>query len=169
MELRIDLIPRYRKQVIVRLMQLYLYDFTRYLDLDVDKDGSFPAYPGLDSYWSSGKSKYAFLITADGNPAGFALVDRLFRSTEGEYYMTEFFVMQKYRRSGVGTWAAHKLFDMFPGEWKVSQVRANLPARTFWHRVIGEYTGGEFQERFNPEQGNPSQYFSTLNVSRIKK
>ena len=167
MELRMELVPKERKQIISRLMQFYLYDFTRYLEIDVDQEGVYPAYPGLDAYWSSGDNKLAYLFKVDGHIAGFALVDRLLRSTEGQFYMCEFFVMQKYRRSGVGTWAAHKLFDMYPGDWKVSQVRANTPARNFWHKVIGEYTNGAFQERFNPQQGNPSQYFSTLNVNRI--
>lgn len=167
MELGMELVPKERKQIISRLMQFYLYDFTRYLEIDVDQEGVYPAYPGLDAYWSSGDNKLAYLFKVDGHIAGFALVDRLLRSTEGQFYMCEFFVMQKYRRSGVGTWAAHKLFDMYPGDWKVSQVRANTPARNFWHKVIGEYTNGAFQERFNPQQGNPSQYFSTLNVNRI--
>ncbi|AIQ30236.1 MULTISPECIES: GNAT family N-acetyltransferase [Paenibacillus] len=169
MELGIELVPKEQKQIISRLMQFYLYDFTRYLELQVDRDGLFPSYPGLEAYWNSGLNKFAYLFTVDGNIAGFALVDRLLRDPEGQFYMTEFFVMQKYRRSGVGTWAAHRLFDMFPGDWKVSQIRANTPARNFWHRVIGSYTGGEFQERFNSRQGNPSQYFSTLNTNRIKK
>ncbi|OBZ18094.1 GNAT family acetyltransferase [Bacillus sp. FJAT-27264] len=168
MELGIELVPKESKQLISNLMQFYLYDFTQYLELDVNRDGLFPTYPGLEAYWSSGNNKFAYQMTVDGATAGFALVDRLLRSTEGQFYMTEFFVMQKYRRTGVGTWAAHKLFDMFPGDWKVSQVRANIPARNFWHRVIGSYTNGAFQERFNPRQGNPSQYFSTLNINTIK-
>ncbi|MDT3424734.1 putative acetyltransferase [Paenibacillus forsythiae] len=169
LELGLELVPAERKQIISRLMQFYLYDFTRYLDLDVDRDGAYPAYPGLEAYWNSGHNKYAYLITCDNHPAGFALVDRLLRSSEGQFYMTEFFVMPKYRRSGVGTWAAHLLFDMFPGDWKVSQIRANSPARSFWHRVIGEYTNGAFEEKFNSRQGNPSQYFSTLNAGKVKK
>ncbi|MEK4475042.1 GNAT family N-acetyltransferase [Paenibacillus sp. FSL R7-0048] len=169
MKLEIELVPKERKHTISRLMQFYLYDFTRYLEFDVNQDGVFPAYPGLEAYWSSGNNKFAYLFKVDGHIAGFALVDRLLRNPEGQFYMTEFFVMQKYRRSGVGTWAAHKLFDMYPGEWKVSQVRANTPARDFWHKVIGDYTHGEFQERFNPQQGNPSQYFNTLTINRIKK
>lgn len=161
MNLGLTLVPEERKTVIRNLMQLYFYDFTRYLELEVDRDGSFPEYPDLDLYWSSGNSRYAYLITCDGKPAGFALVDRL-RSPEAQFYMTEFFVMQKYRRYGVGTWAAHRLFDMFPGSWKVSQIKANEPARRFWHRVIGDYTDGHFSEKFNARQGNPSQYFSTI-------
>lgn len=167
MELRMELVPKERKQTISKLMQYYLYDFTRYLELDVDQDGVYPAYPGLESFWSSGNNKFAYLFKVDGNIAGFALVERLLYDPEGQFYMTEFFVMQKYRRSGVGTLAAHKLFDMYPGDWKVSQVRANTPARNFWHRVIGEYTNGEFKERFNPPQGNPSQYFNTLINNKV--
>ncbi|AIQ64258.1 GNAT family acetyltransferase [Paenibacillus stellifer] len=166
MELGLELVPAERKAIISRLMQFYLYDFTRYLELDVDREGAFPAYPGLEAYWNSGHNKFAYLITCNERPAGFALVDRLLRSKEGEFYMTEFFVMQKYRRFGVGTWAAHRLFDMFQGDWKVSQIRANTPARTFWHKVISEYTGGVFEEKHNSQQGNPSQYFSTLHAGK---
>ncbi|WP_342746171.1 GNAT family N-acetyltransferase [Paenibacillus donghaensis] len=162
-----ELVPKERKQMISNLMQFYFYDFTRYLELDVDADGAFLPYPGLEAYWSSGNNKFAYTFTVDNHIAGFALIERLLRSTEGEFYMTEFFVMQKYRRSGVGTWAAHKLFDLHPGDWKVSQIRANTPARNFWHRVIGSYTNGAYQERFNPNQGNPSQYFSTLSIKGI--
>ncbi|KAA9006559.1 GNAT family N-acetyltransferase [Paenibacillus spiritus] len=167
MELGLERVPYERKTVISRLMQFYLYDFTRYLDIHVDRSGAFPEYPGLEAYWNSGSNKYPYLITCDGHPAGFALVDRLLRSPEGDFYMTEFFVMQKYRRFGVGTWAAHRLFDMFPGDWKVSQVRANTPARTFWRRVIGEYTNGIYEERYDHRQGNPSQYFNTLKVNNV--
>mgnify|MGYP000082201789 CR=1 FL=1 len=167
MELSMELVTKERKHIISRLMQFYLYDFTRYLDFDLNEEGVFPAYPGLESYWHSGNNKYPFLIIADGNIAGFALVDRLLRNSEGQFYMTEFFVMQKYRRSGVGTWAAHSLFDMFPGDWKVSQVRANTPARDFWHRAIGSYTKKPFKERFDSQQGNPSQYFSSVQTNRI--
>lgn len=168
MELGIELVPKERKQIISRLMQFYLYDFSRYLDLHVDQDGAYPAYPGLEAYWSSGINKCPYVFRVEGEIAGFALIDRLLRNPEGQYYMTEFFVLQKYRRSGIGTWAAHKLFDMYPGDWKVSQIRANTPARNFWHRVIEDYTGGTFEERFNPKLGNPSQYFSTLSINKVK-
>lgn len=90
MELGIELVPKEQKQIISRLMQFYLYDFTRYLELQVDREGVFPSYPGLEAYWSSGKNKFAYLLTVDGNVAGFALIDRLLRDPEGEFYMTEF-------------------------------------------------------------------------------
>lgn len=160
MELSLIKVPREQKQVIRHLMQFYLYDFTKYLDIDVDRYGLFPDYPNLDDYFNHA-DKYPFLIKNGSSPAGFALVDKLSSKKEGDFYMTEFFVMQKYRRSGVGTWAANELFSRFQGEWKVSQVRTNMVAQAFWRKVIGGYTNGQFRERFHPESGNPSQHFVT--------
>jgi len=161
MRVQIELVPQERSQVIRHLMQFYLYDFTKYLNIDVDLNGIFPEYPGLESFWTEEGRKFAFLITSDGVPAGFALVEKQPGNKENDYYLTEFFVMQKYRRSGVGTWAAHELFNRFSGRWKVTQVRSNVIAQAFWRKVIGAYTGGRFREKFHPELGNPSQYFVT--------
>lgn len=83
MELGIELVPKEQKQVISSLMQFYLYDFTRYLELEVGRNGLFPSYPGLEAYWNSGKNKFPYLFTVDDNIAGFALVDRLLRDPEG--------------------------------------------------------------------------------------
>ncbi|MCZ1267873.1 GNAT family N-acetyltransferase [Paenibacillus tundrae] len=162
MNIKIELVPRERSQVIRHLMQFYLYDFTKYLNIDVDGNGVFPEYPGLDAFWSEEDRKFPFLITSDEAPAGFALVERCEPgSKDNDYYLTEFFVMQKYRRSGVGTGAAYELFERFPGRWKVTQVRNNVIAQAFWRKIIGEYTGGRFREKFHPELGNPSQFFVT--------
>ncbi|GAB6990020.1 GNAT family N-acetyltransferase [Paenibacillus pini] len=161
MDFRLELVPPQRKHVINALMQLYFYDFTRYLDIDVNEDGLYPEYPDIEDYWTSGLGKHVYLITHGSKPAGFALVDRLIADSEGDYYMTEFFIMNKYRRNGLGTWAAHTLFDRFQGRWKVTQVRSNTAAQAFWRRVIDSYTFGEYTENIVQENGNISQYFIT--------
>ncbi|MEC0239596.1 GNAT family N-acetyltransferase [Paenibacillus dokdonensis] len=167
MDFRMDLVPARRKQVISGLMQLYLYDFTLFQNLDVNQDGVFPDYPGLDDYWKRGSGKYPFLMTNGNIPAGFALVDRLVDPEEGEFYMTEFFVMQKYRRSGMGSWAARELFDRFQGRWKVTQVKTNAPAQAFWRKVIGTYTDQQFEEKISPIHGHISQYFTSQKMNSI--
>lgn len=167
MDFRIDLVPARRKQVISGLMQLYLYDFTLYQNLDVNQDGVFPEYPGLDDYWKKGLGKHPFLMTCRNSPAGFALVDRLVDPAEGDYYMTEFFVMQKYRRTGLGSWAARELFDRFEGRWKVTQVQTNTPAQAFWRKVIGTYTDQQYEEKINPFRGHISQYFTSQKINAV--
>lgn len=161
MEMKLELVPPERKEVIDHLMQFYLYDFTSYLDIDVARNGKFNEYPDLDTYWNNGEGKYAYLITFLNKPAGFALVEQLHDPQEGDYYMTEFFVMKKYRRSGLGTWAAHELFQRHNGQWKVTQVSSNTPAQAFWQKVIRAYTGGDFREKTLLSNGNLSQYFKS--------
>lgn len=69
--------------------------------------------------------------------------------------------MKKYRRTGLGTWAATQLFDRYPGRWKVTQVSTNVPAQAFWRMVIERYTGGRYEEFIDPVRDNPSQFFNS--------
>ncbi len=132
------------KSVIRRLMQLYLYDFTEFLSIEIDEHGEF-ANTYLDHYWAldERETREPFLLRADGKLAGFALVRR---KSDGPWIMAEFFVMRRYRRTGVGSQAARTVFARFPGEWKVSQVKQNTPAQAFWRRIIAEVSGGQFIE-----------------------
>lgn len=126
--------------VIAALLQLYVYDFSEALSLDVEDDGRFrvPHREGRD----------AFLIRVDGKIAGFALHAGKSRITGAEdvHDVAEFFVLSRYRRTGVGEVAARWLFDRFPGKWEVRQKKENTRAIAFWRRVIDRYTGGRFEE-----------------------
>lgn len=126
--------------VLSALLQLYVYDFSEMLGLDVGDDGRFqtPVVEGRD----------AFLVRVDGKLAGFALIASKSRLTgeDGVHDVAEFFVVQRYRRSGVGEKAARSLFDRYPGRWEVRQKTENARAIAFWRRVIDRYTGGRFVE-----------------------
>jgi len=161
MEMKMELVPPERKEIIDHLMQFYLYDFTSYLDMDVAPNGKFHPYPDLNSYWNNREGRYAYLITVHNIPAGFALIEQLQNSLEGDYYMTEFFIMKKYRRSGLGTWAANELFSRHRGNWKVTQVSNNITAQAFWQNVIRAYTGGDFRQKTRSDNGHLSQYFKS--------
>jgi predicted acetyltransferase len=131
------------KPVLRRMLELYLYDFTEFTGDDLDEHGEF-GYRYLDHYWAPdpGEQRFPFFIRVEGKLAGFALV----RLTGGRYSMAEFFVMRRYRHSGVGAEAARDVFARFPGRWKVAQILSNLPAQAFWRAVIGDVTGGRYAE-----------------------
>ena len=137
------------KAVLRRLMQLYLYDFTEFLDHELDEHGEF-GNRYFDHYWAAdaGETRAPYLVRADGKLAGFALVRRV---GEGPWKMAEFFVLRMYRRHGVGSEAARTVFGLHPGPWEVHEVARNLPAQAFWRRIIGEVTGGQFDEEVNDE------------------
>jgi len=106
------------------LLELYVYDFSEMLGLDVEEDGRF-RLPAIDSYWTEAEH-HPFLIRVDAKLAGFALV--------------------KERRHGVGGRAAGLLFDRFPGPWELRQRPENHDATAFWRRAIAHYTGGQFED-----------------------
>ena len=87
----------------------------------------------------------AFGAWKDGKLAGFAMVNDYPEAGKTDYCVSEFFVMHKYRRCGLGKWAAFQLFDRFQGTWQLKRHPGNLPSVAFWDRVVGEYTGGHFR------------------------
>ena len=135
----IELVSTSREQepVLANLLQLYIYDFSELLDLDVGGDGRF-AYPHLSLYWSE-PGRYPFLVTVDGKLAGFVLVKT--GSDWDVRDMAEFFIMRRYRRFGVGTRIAHEVWGWLPGRWEVRVMEINVPARHFWAHAISSFTG----------------------------
>jgi predicted acetyltransferase len=63
-----------------------------------------------------------------------------------ERSITEFFIMRKYRRQGVGKWVATAVFNKLPAKWEVRVVTKNIPAQKFWRQTIAEYTSNQFEE-----------------------
>jgi predicted acetyltransferase len=128
------------------LFELYAYDFSEILGLDVGDDGRFRP-PALDAYWTDPR-RHPFLIRIDERLGGFALVQERSRLTgeDGVRDVAEFFVMRRYRRRGIGERAARWLFDRFRGRWEVRQKAENEAATAFWRRVIGRYSGGRFED-----------------------
>ncbi len=136
----------YAEKIILRhLFELYSYDFSEFDKADVDEHGLF-GYKYLDQYWAE-ENRHPFLIWVAGKIAGFALMQETVQAGRpSSFFMAEFFVMKKYRTQGVGEFAASYLFDSYPGEWIVSEIATNHPAQHFWRKVIGHYTGGQFEE-----------------------
>jgi predicted acetyltransferase len=145
MSIEVIRIPIDDKPVLRRLMELYLYDFSKFDQADVNQHGLYE-YDFIDPYWTE-PERHPFFIRVGGKLAGFALV-RITRYSSGRplHNLAEFFVMRKYRRQGVGHAAAKNIFAQFPGLWHVAQEEANVPAQVFWKKVIQEYTGSNFRQ-----------------------
>jgi predicted acetyltransferase len=144
------------KEAIKNLMQFYFYDFSEFVEAYVGNDGLFGDYNYLDNYWKE-KERFPYLIEKDGKLAGFVLVREV--REEHKYYwsIAEFFIMKKFRLSGLGKYAAHQVFESHKGNWEVFQIEKNKPAQAFWRKVINDYTEGRFVER--TEEGKIIQSF----------
>lgn len=133
--------------MLARLLQLYAYDFSEFMQLDVGDDGCFTGGTPLASCWSE-PWRHAYAIRADTQLAGFCILDERSRLTGATTTcdVAEFFVMRRYRRHGVGLRAAHLAFDRFRRPWEVRQTHTNIAAIEFWRHAIGRYTSGAFTE-----------------------
>lgn len=133
------------KLILRQLLELYGYDFSEFERTDVGPHGFF-GYKYLDHYWTE-EDRHPYLIRVSGHLVGFALVNRHGVSEEARWCLAEFFVMRKYRRQGVGEFAATHVFDLWPGKWQVSQVASHPASTAFWRKVIDTYTNGQYEER----------------------
>jgi predicted acetyltransferase len=146
METRVVAAERSDQEALRNLFQLYAYDFSEILPLDVDEGGRFKE-ERLDAYWTD-SWRFPFLLRAGDHVAGFALIHGKSKLSGADdvWDMAEFLVLRRYRRAGVGTTAAHRVFATHPGKWEVRQRNANPAATAFWRRAISTYTKGCFTE-----------------------
>ena len=126
-------------------MELYQYDFSEFDGQDLDEHGCF-GYGDLDYFWFE-PTHAVFLVTVDEKLAGFVLIDDEVVVTGNERSVTEFFIMRKYRRQGVGKQVAIEVFRRLPAKWEVRVIEQNFAAQDFWRCVIAEYTQDKFQEK----------------------
>jgi predicted acetyltransferase len=132
---------RDQQPILANLLELYIYDFSELLHLQLNESGRF-GYPDLPLYWSE-PGRHPILVSIDGLPAGFALVrkgSRISGNTD-VWDMAEFFVVRGHRRRGVGKQAAGTVWRQFPGEWEIRVIEANLSAVHFWAEAIKLFTG----------------------------
>lgn len=144
MNIQLRVPSRSDRNLVRRLMELYQYDFSEFDGQDLDEHGCF-GYGDLDYFWFE-PTHAVFLVTVDENLAGFVLVDNEVVVTGNERSVTEFFILRKYRRQGVGKQVAIEVFRRLPAKWEVRVIEQNSPAQNFWRRVIAEYTQDKFQE-----------------------
>ncbi|WP_232699163.1 GNAT family N-acetyltransferase [Brevibacillus daliensis] len=164
MDITLEKVTLEEESILQNLVQFYKYEFSIYLDtIKLNDKGLFKPF-NLEDYWT--KSNYhPFFIKVDGELAGFVLV-RSETNTEPNS-IEQFFTMKNYNGKGVGRKAAKRIFDMFPGKWKIIQIQKNYPAQAFWRSVISDYTNDNFHERYDEEDARSSvQEFETDKKNR---
>lgn len=156
METEIKPIKKHERPVLENLMQFYFYDFSAFNGADVTETGQFGEYPYTSLHWTE-ENRHPYFIQHQGNIAGFVLVSKIILDTRNYYSISEFFVLKKFRKLGVGRKAAFSIFDRFTGEWEVTQIISNHPAQAFWRKVIGEFTNENYREKI--KEGKIIQQF----------
>src|ERR1700722_11317446 len=123
----IEVIPATPEQepILANLLELYMHDFSEFLDLELGPDGRF-GYSNLSLYRLQ-PNRYPFLVRVNGRLAGLILVKRgsEISGNTAVWDMAEFFVVRGYRRLGIGTAIAREVWKRFPGRWEVRVMESN--------------------------------------------
>jgi predicted acetyltransferase len=131
--------------VLANLLELYAHDFSAIADLHLGRDGRY-GYSRLAQYWTD-PTRFPFLVRVDGRPAGFALIAKGSEiSGDPEVWdVSEFFVVRRHRRRGVGAAVAHEIWRRFPGRWEVRVMENNPAAIAFWAAAVRDFIGAEIE------------------------
>ena len=141
--LSLDIASAAERPVLENLVQLYIHDFSELFAGtsrgDLSDDGRYSVDIPLANWWQM-PGHIPLLFRFHGRLAGFALLNTATHSgAPTDRNMAEFFVVRKYRRSGLGTAAAQTLFTRYPGRWEAAVMRTNSSAHAFWHRAIATH------------------------------
>jgi predicted acetyltransferase len=144
MNITIEQITIEEKEILRNLLEKYDYEFSQYDSRDVNKLGLY-GYDYLDHYWVE-NNRYAYFIKVDNNLAGFIMVnDYPEINIKTNYTISEFFVMYKYRRLGIGKYVVNHILNKFKGKWQLKYHPRNIVSENFWIKIINEYTKGKYE------------------------
>lgn len=154
------------KEVLSNLLEKYLYEFSQWEKTDVNEFGCY-GYDYLDCYFEE-DNRYPYFIKVDGKLSGFVMVSDYPEVPEyaTDYCLSEFFIMHKYRRNGIGKEAVNLVLNKHHGKWQLKRHPHNTVSVKFWDKVISEYTNGNFRlvknypnSEVNYEDGTPADVF----------
>ncbi len=147
----------------------YMYDLSRYC-ANISgwefKEGG--KYRGFDpkKYFEEDDCK-CYMIMVGKEVAGFILLNKVATSDYVDWNIAEFFIIAKFQNQGIGTKAAKELWKEHPGSWEISVLPENIPAKTFWKKVLKEcakkgYTESVKEIDYDKEQPKRVIFNATL-------
>lgn len=133
-----------RKTTLANLLEIYNYEFSQYDKLPFDDNGLF-GYEYLDEYFTE-NDRFAYFIYADGQLAGFALLNKYPECDRPiDWSIAEFFVSYNFRRQGVATEVIEQIFAKHKGCYHIKYHRKNTASVIFWNKIARKYSGGNYE------------------------
>jgi len=147
------------KTIIYNLFQLYYHDLSNYEDasaiFSLNEHGLYDI-KYFDYFWME-PSRYPYLLKIDNNIAGFVFV----RIKENSMYeISEFFILNKYRGIGVGSFMANEIFSIHKGDWEIRALLKNTHAQAFWKKIVEKVSNGKYENKTIRDGSRVAWYFS---------
>lgn len=144
MNVSLLLVPVEKKFVLRNLVKLYCYEWSQYNGIELDQNGEFAFERDLDRFFTR-ERHYPYFVLLDDRIIGFVLIDNDFDlRKDSDYAISEFFILYKYRRMGIGKWAAIEAIKRHPGKWEIKMHPKNKGSVSFWTAVAEEIVGTDY-------------------------
>ena len=152
------------REWLTNVYPLYLHDLSEFDEHYYTLNDRGRWEPDHLPSWLRNDTDHPLIIRQSEVRVGFALVNEapsVDLMPGIGFRLAEFFILKKYRRTGIGLRAARLLFERFPGRWQLSILPRNALAIAFWHRVVGDRAGlkqesgptGEVVYAFDTDEG----------------
>jgi predicted acetyltransferase len=135
MEIAVEKISEEEKQILSQMLRAMKH-----------RDDGYE-YEHLDDYWTN-EDYIPYFIRADGEIAGFVLLDKYFwilPKEKNNYGVAEIYVKPDMRRKGIAGAAMFRIFELYPGNWEIRPLDGSSEARDFWEHTLDIYTDGNFR------------------------
>ena len=147
------------KTIIYNLMQLYTYELSFFEDETTDfkllDNGLYKISKYIELYWKEEK-RHPYILKCNDEIAGFVL-ERFNEDDKNE--IAEFFVLNKYRKLGAGTFMAKEMFKRYKGKWEIRTLLKNKRAQEFWRKVVKEVSNNNYKECLIRDNSRYAFYF----------
>ena len=120
--------------VLENLLQFYFYELSAWYPIRLGDDGRLAVPPRGDYLALPGTQ--AWLILADDELAGLAIVDDDLIDPRNDLNLGYFFVARRFRGRGVGAAAFSGLLARYPGAWELYYLARNAAAAGFWPKAF---------------------------------
>ncbi|MCI8617170.1 MAG: GNAT family N-acetyltransferase [Clostridia bacterium] len=148
------------KNIIYNLMQLYKYELSFFEDGTTTftmLDSGLYVLKYIEKYWQD-ENRHPYILKCNNELAGFVL-QRFNEENMNE--IAEFFVINKYRKMGAGTFMANRIFELYKGKWEVRTLLKNERAQKFWRNTIKKFTNDNFEEKYIRNNSRLAFYFES--------
>lgn len=144
MPLRLDKVGPDEQSVLENLLQLYIHELCQYNPVEIGENGRY-RLDKFESYFNE-PGRFPLLIRVKGRLAGFVLVRQVDNiAPVPTFAITDFFLLENYRRLGIGEEIARLVFEEYHGHWQIGVHGSNQIARDFFRQVLYRYTGNHFR------------------------
>ena len=151
MNILIESVGIEEKEIIRNLLELDSYDSSYYDKKDVNNFGLY-GYKYLDHYWTD-NNRFVYLVKMDNKIAGFTMISKwqYYKEIESDYCISEFFILNKYRKLGIGRYVVKYILNKYKGKWQIGYDPRNIIGKEFWNNVIKEITNNNFEKIVNDQ------------------